>query len=226
MNYAQLEFYISQPRLNRFLRACKNSKTKAQKLYKINLRVSQSFYPILNLFEIFFRNAIYSVIAKEFTDADWIINEKNGFMRHPSLSRGNFSIKNQILKSENKMRRSGIIVTTSKLIAEQTFGFWTTFFDAPHFKLVRGCTLNAFPNKPTSVNRVIIEQKLYGIRTFRNRIYHNEPICFRGANVDFAEARTVLNDIYDLLNWINPDLKIYIEYFNNITKKIGQANHL
>ena len=55
MNYNKLEYYVSQPRLNRFLIASGNSKVKAQKLYYANLKVAQSFYPVLNIFEVFFR---------------------------------------------------------------------------------------------------------------------------------------------------------------------------
>jgi hypothetical protein len=78
MRYAQLEYYVSEPRLNRFLRACSNSKTKAQKLYRINIKVSEAFYPILNLFETFLRNTIYNEIAHSLHDPDWIINEQKG----------------------------------------------------------------------------------------------------------------------------------------------------
>ena len=49
MNYNKLEYYVSQPRLNRFLIASGNSKVKAQKLYHANLKVAQSFYPVLNI---------------------------------------------------------------------------------------------------------------------------------------------------------------------------------
>lgn len=226
MRYAQLEYYISEPRLNRFLRACGNSKTKAQKLYRINIRFSEAFYPILNLFETFLRNTIYNEIASAFHDPDWIINEQKGFMSDSSLSRGRFAMKNQVLKIHHKIILLGGRVTASKLISEQTFGFWTTFFEKAHYKLTKGCSINAFPNKPPNVNRMILEQKLSRIRILRSRIYHNEPICFRAGNIDFSEAGGVLVDIHDLMNWINPALSDYAEYFNNIQKKINQANAL
>lgn len=148
MNYSQLEYYVSQPRINRFLRACGNSKSKAQKLYKINLRVSQAFYPLLNLFEIFLRNTIHNHIATHFN------------------------------------------------------------------------------HKPKTVNRSILSAKLKRIREFRNRIYHNEPICFKGTAIDFSTANNIMNDIHDVIKWINPVLLGYTEYFNNINSKIAIANTL
>jgi len=53
MNFNKLEYYFSQPRLNRFLAASGNSKAKVQNLYHANLKVTQSFYPVLNIFEVF-----------------------------------------------------------------------------------------------------------------------------------------------------------------------------
>lgn len=61
------------------------------------------------------------------------------------------------------------------------------------------------------------------IREFRNRIYHNEPICFRGNAIDFSKAMEVRDDVQTLISWIDPELLKYIEYFNNIDRKIVQA---
>lgn len=226
MTYAQLEYYVSQPRLNRFLRACGNSKSKTQKLYKINLRVAQAFYPLMNLFETFIRNAIYNELINHFSDSDWIINQKQRFMSDPSLSASNFFLKTSVLKAEQKIRRAGCQVTSSKIVAEHAFGFWTAFFDPHHFKLIHGASLKALPNKPKVVNRSTMAVKLNRIREFRNRVYHNEPICFRGASIDFLLAKTVIDDIHDIIGWINPSLKTYTDYFNNINGKIEQAGKL
>jgi len=48
MKYDTLEKYVSIPRMNRFLIAT-GSKSNAMELYRVNLRVSQAFYPVLNL---------------------------------------------------------------------------------------------------------------------------------------------------------------------------------
>ena len=76
------------------------------------------------------------------------------------------------------------------------------------------------------MNRNILNQKLNNIREFRNRVYHNEPICFNGNAIDFAEATSIKNDIYELLEWIDADLTDYVDYFNGIDTKINRANNL
>jgi len=226
LEYQKLEYYLSKPRFDRFLIATGNSKTKAQKLYRINLRVAQSFYPVLNLFEIFFRNIMNYQVSSHFTNPNWIITQKNGFMNDPSLHSSRFFLKKSVSKAERGILRKGRIVTSGKIIAEQSFGFWTSLFDTHHYRLIGGVVIHCFPNKPRNVNRNIISQKLNRIREFRNRIYHNEPICFNGNRIDFTEATNIKQEIYELLNWIDTDLTEYVEYFNGIDTKINMINNL
>ena len=212
--------------MGRFLRATNNSKQKAQQLYRINLRVSQSFYPLLNLFEIFLRNSINYQVTSHFANPNWVITEKNGFMSDRSLRNSKFFLKNSIQKAERTIQRKGGTVTSGKVIAEQSFGFWTSLFEPHHYRLIGGSVIHTFPNKVASANRSTIAQKLNRIREFRNRVYHNEPICFSNNNVDFSNAEDILKELYELLNWIDPELIQYCDYFNNISSKIDSANKL
>lgn len=141
-------------------------------------------------------------------------------MNDPSLRYSNYFLKNQVAKAERKLRQRRRSVTTGKVIAEQSLGFWVSLFDRHHYRLISGYIINCFPHKPTSVNRHIISVKLQRIRDFRNRIYHNEPICFDATNIDFQHAEDVKTDIYDLLLWIDTNAKAYVEAFDNIDGKI------
>ena len=226
MNYNKLEYYVSQPRLNRFLTACNNSKVKAQKLYHANLKVAQSFYPVLNIFEVFFRNVCNYQISAQFTNPNWIIAEKNGFMSDHSLSRSKFYLKKSVSNAEQSIIRKGGIVTAGKILAEQSFGFWTSFFEPHHYRLVGGVVIHCFPNKPANINRSILSQKLDRIREFRNRIYHNEPICFNNNSIDFAYASAIKNELYQLLYWIDNDLPTYVKTFDSIDSRINSANNI
>lgn len=225
MKYSILEHYISQPRLDRFLAASTNNKTKAQKHYRANLRVSQSFYPLLNLFEIALRNSIHQQMSFHFANPDWIIHEKNGFMNNHSLYSSQYFLKNSIIKAERKISRR-ITVTSGKLIAEQSLGFWTSLFEPHHYRLIGGCVIHVFRNKPGSINRSIISQKLNRIKEFRNRIYHNEPISFRGNRIDYANSISILNEINELLKWMNPELQNYVSYYDSIHSKVRAASKI
>jgi len=226
MEYNKLEYYLSQPRLNRFLLASGNSKIKAQKLYRANLRVAQSFYPILNLFEIFLRNTCNYQVSSHFANPNWIITEKNGFMSDASLTASRFFLKNSIINAERTIRRKGGLVTAGKVVAEQSFGFWTSLFDPHHYRLIGGIVIHSFNHKPAGVNRSALNQKLNRVREFRNRVYHNEPICFHGNVIDFTYAENIKDEIYELLSWIDPDLTNYVEYFDAIDNKINIAKNI
>ena len=185
MDYAKLERFTSKPRLDRFLVSCANSQERALRLYDANLRVSQAFYSIMNLLETFLRNSINDNLAIHFGDAAWIINQKNGFMNDPSLG-PKFWIKAQIIKAEAGTRGT---ITPGKIIAEQTFGFWTSLYEPRHYRLIAGYVIHCFPYKPSHVNRTYIANILKDIREFRNRVYHNEAICFNNITIDFTHAR-------------------------------------
>lgn len=96
LKYHKHEHFVSKPRLDRFLNACGNSKSKAQKLYIINLRVSQETYPLLNLFEIFLRNGINEKVSAYFTDTDWIVNQKSRVVSNPSLAPSRYQMQNSV----------------------------------------------------------------------------------------------------------------------------------
>lgn len=226
MNINKLQQYLSSTRFNRFLQATNYSYSKAEKLYIANLNVAKSFYPILNLFEIALRNSIDSCLSAHFGDSDWIINQKNGFMSDKSLSSSRFYLKNSIGKAQKTILNKKVTVTSGKIIAEQSFGFWTSLFEKHHFKLIDGCVIQIFSNKPKHVNRNVLSKKLNNIREFRNRVYHNEPVCFNGTNIDFTEANEVKNEIYDLLTWIDTDLATYVKNFDSIDDEISLARNI
>ncbi len=85
MKFRDFRQYFSSSRISRYLAATANSNQKATKLYKANLKVAQAFHPLLGVLEVVLRNRINDVLTAHFTDPDWIINQKAGFMADPSL---------------------------------------------------------------------------------------------------------------------------------------------
>ncbi|HEY1048005.1 MAG TPA: hypothetical protein VGF79_16305 [Bacteroidia bacterium] len=219
MEYIKLEQYTSKPRLDRFLISCNNSRERALKLYEANLKISQAFYPIINLFEIFLRNTMNDKLSFHFSDQAWIINQKNGFMNDSSLG-PIFWLKVQVKKAEENARGT---ITPGKIIAEQTLGFWTSIFEPKHYKLISGYVIHCFPNKPANINRVYIAKALRSIREFRNRIYHNEAICFDNISINFSHANYIKFEIYNLLDWMDTDLKTYVKNFDTVDILINEA---
>jgi hypothetical protein len=220
VKYYKLEKYASVPRMERFFVAT-GSKSSAMNLYRVNLRVSQAFYPVLNLTEIFLRNSFYTCIEHHFSDSDWIITEKTGFMNDSCLAKSGYYLRNCVVNAENKMSKRGIAISSGKVLAEQSFGFWVSLFESAHYKLIGGSVIHSFPHKPPHINRKALLVLLSKIRDFRNRIYHNEPICFSGTNIDFTYVNQIKNDLFEMLGWIDPDIKRYVQQFDSIDSKIN-----
>ncbi len=219
MQYQKLEQYISKPRLDRFLISCSNSQERAEKLYSANLKVSQAFYPILNLLETFLRNSINNNLSNYFNDSNWIITQKTGFMNDSSLAT-QYWLKKQVEKAERNTRGT---ITPGKIIAEQTFGFWTALFEPHHYRLFGGHIIHCFPNKPAHINRNQIAGILKDIRKFRNRIYHNESICFDNITIDFSNAESIKQRVYDLFDWMDSDMRNFVAQNDSIDQAISEA---
>lgn len=226
MQYQKLEFYISKPRLDRFLTACGGSKTRAQHLYQANLKVAESFYAVLNLFEVFLRNRINTELSIYFSNPDWILTEKNGFMNDYSLIGTKFYLKKEVLSAERRLTVRRKPISAGLVIAEQSLGFWTSLFNTHHYRVLSGSVIHCFPHKPSHVQRKQLNLILNDIRDFRNRIYHNEPVCFIGNNIDFSKVLQIRNNIYDVLNWMDRDTAFYVLQFDTILASIEIAQHI
>lgn len=208
--------YLSRSRYNRYLLATGHSLTKAKRLYLANMRLAQAFHPLLSQFEVIFRNSLNELLVSNFSDAEWIIRQKTGFMSDSTLNRSHFFLRTCVVKTERQLVSKGIPVTSGKIIADQTFGFWVSFFLPHHYSLVSGSPIHCFPFKPATENRASIHSKLEEIKNFRNRVNHCEPLCFSGGTIDCSYALRIRSVVYDLLRWIDPDLPKFFGQFDGI----------
>lgn len=213
--------YLSRPRNNRYLTASGNDKNRAKRLYNANIRLAQAMHPILTQFEVVLRNSLNLQLSSHFVDTDWIIHQKNGFMRNTSLSSSNYFLRSSVLKSERKLTRRGIPITSGKIISDQTFGFWIALFLRHHYSLIGGQPIQIFVNKPAVEDRASLYSKLDDIRNFRNRVNHCEPLCFNGNNIDCSQTLDIRAKLYDLINWIEPELVQFFESIDNVQNKVN-----
>ena len=232
MRFENFRNYFSSPRIGRYLTACSNDTKRCEKLYKANLKVAQAFHPLLGSLEVVLRNGINDQLTSCFSDPNWIINQKTGFMVSPTLTYTNKKtrqvetnrfILNSVKGAERKLRKRGIGITSGRIISEQTFGFWTDLFENHHYKILKGRPIKLFKNLPSGYGRTEILNELSKVRQFRNRINHNEPICFVGGTIDFSNTIAVYNSALNLLKWINPELIPWIKDIDKINATITKA---
>ncbi|MGA9212412.1 hypothetical protein, partial [Kaistella sp.] len=129
-----------------------------------------------------------------------------------------------ITKTESNLRRKRIPITNGKIISDQNFGFWVSLFLSHHYSILSGQIIQIFPYKPATETRASIYSKLYKMRDFRNRVNHCESIFFNGNSIDCTESLAILNTIYDMLKWIDPELEKFFEGLENVRNKINQIN--
>jgi len=216
MHFKLYQQFLSKPRMSRFLNVANQNVGLATKFYEHNLMVSQSFYPLIHFFEVFLRNALDERLRRYFNNSNWMLEQQGGFMADETLMPSRFYLRTCVGKAEKALLQKRKRITSGNMVAEQQFGFWTSFFETHHYKLLKGMPMHIFPLKPKHCSRKEVSQKLNRIRTFRNRIFHQEPICFLGARRNYTNAGLVKTDIYDLLEWMNGDLAIYVEQFDKI----------
>lgn len=235
MKFRDFRQYFSASRVNRYLLATNNLSIKAVKLYKANLKTSQAFHPILGIFEVVFRNKLNDILTSHFTDPDWIINQKTGFMSDRSLrftykrtgqQKTNDFLKREINKAEKRLQKTRTPITSGKIIAEQTLGFWTDLFEVHHYRILKGKPIQIFHSLPAGTGRKEVNDELDRVRRFRNRINHNEPICFNGNNIDFTETLEVYNSIINLLTWIDPEIIKFIADIDKVKNTIDKAKRI
>lgn len=135
-------------------------------------------------------------------------------------------LKNSVENSERRFRRLRIPLTSGKIIADQTLGFWTDLFELSHYRILRGRPIQIFNHLPAGIGRIEVCDRLNKVRKFRNRINHNEPICFSGNNIDFNYAEDVYNSIIELVSWIDPELIDWIKNMDSVIIKINNAKKI
>jgi hypothetical protein len=216
MDFAKHEWLFSASRINRYLIAVGGNPNKALELYKYNIQIAQTLHPLISILEVALRNGIDRALNKHFHDANWLITQRGQFA-HPKMvyksSRGHvlpdrFFIE-KLKKADGKLSSRGIPLTHGKLLAELTFGFWIKFFDSNSIKILKGAPLQAFRHKP-KCKLADVHSHLNSIVTLRNRIAHNEPICFNAKGLlCLITIETHEKNIMDALGWIDQDLQIW-----------------
>jgi hypothetical protein len=172
--------------------------------YNLNLILSKNLYIPLSVLEVSIRNAINKHFT-QFYGNGWLINEAS-FLQRDAIKK--------ITESKNRILERKETLTSEKLIAELSFGFWTSLFQQPYDKLLRFNNLKQiFSNLPKKEDKVIdrkyISAQLNLIRSCRNRIFHHEKITAK------SKFSHIENDILEILNFLDIELYNYVLKLNS-----------
>jgi len=208
MPNSQFHTAISTPRFNRYLAACDNNRKQAEKLYRLNLRLSQKMYAVIGLFEVILRNSI---------DRHFIPNKGPFWLEEAVMDNGYLDIspgcEDSFHAVQEAIHKLGQEYTHDRLIAKLTFGFWTYQFSKKEFAAAGSTLLQIFPNKPHGIRQKDVFKNLIRINDTRNRIAHYEPICFdkTTGTISSIPIQRRYELVVEMLGWLgcNPKKILY-----------------
>lgn len=199
MDKKYMERLFSAGRLARFYEVANHDMREAGALYAGNIQLSESVYPGLVVAEVALRNAVHRQLSYLYQTADWHLLVE----QQPAL-RG---LQPSIAKAQQHIRDRGEAVSADKVVAELNFGFWVTLFNRAYEDALWKQLRIAFPHLPKAERqRPTVSVVVNAVRVLRNRVYHNEPVCWNLQELAKQHEQTL-----QLIGWVEPQLLTWLE---------------
>lgn len=200
MEYNKLFFekVFSNKRMERYFLLYEDDR-KAIDHYRSNIELAESFYPCLSVFEVALRNALSRELQTMTGREDWYTI----FSDTPGLT----NLNRYITQAQKQIINRKESITVSKVIAELTLGFWVSLLNSEYERLLWKHLRRAFPYMPKHLRqRKNVSAPLNSFRTFRNRVFHNESICW-----NLTRVTEIHDNLFLVMEWINKDLPLWLK---------------
>ena len=205
------EKVFSKDRMRKYFSLYPHCEEKAIKHYQCNIMLSEAMYPCLSVFEVELRNSIVRELVDFAGREDWYVV----FSTTPGL----MELNKYISTAKKQIANRGEEVSSAKITAKLTWGFWTSLFNRNYERILWKDLRRAFPFvKKDNRQRKVIASCLNKFRRLRNRIDHNEAICW---NLD--EVQMIHNEMLNVMGWMNKDVPTWVskfDRFNNVCQDI------
>lgn len=170
--------------------------------YRCNLELSEAMYFSLPVFEVTLRNALCRELIHMTGREDWYVV----FPNTPGLAALNRYITQAIKQISGRHEQ----ITPSKVIAELTLGFWVSLLNSEYERVLWKNLRRAFPFMPkVKRQRKNVSAPLNRLRAFRNRIFHNESICW---NINHVKG--LHSEIIEILGWMNSGVPEWVARYD------------
>lgn len=211
-NKSYFEKVFSTKRMERYFQLHGDEK-RAIAHYQSNIELAESFYPCVSILEVALRNSISRELETMTGREDWYAI----FPTTPGLN----NLNRYITQASKQIIGRHETVTPSKIIAELTLGFWVSLFNAEYELILWKPLRRAFPYLPKNLRqRKYVSAPLNSFRAFRNRVFHNESICW-----SMKRISEIHEQLYTIMGWINKDLPnwaLSIDRVEDVQKVICQ----
>lgn len=187
--FQKLERSLSVPRLDSY-RKLGGGDEGALCRYLWNIALCEALYPSLQILEVGFRNSVHSEIARVTSTPEWLTTQ---------LAILFDSEKMRIAEAKEGLRKTGKPVTEPYLIAELSFGFWTSLLDVRYDRLWHKIIMGVFPAMSRAIRtRAEASSRMSVIRKLRNAAVHHHSIWH------WHDLEKKHSDIHTLIEWVCP----------------------
>ena len=184
--------------MERYFLLYPNDENRAIKHYECNLMLAESLYVSLSVLEVTLRNALSRELETMTGREDW-------YAIFPTTA-GLRSLNRYITEASQHIVPRNEQITPSKIIAELTLGFWVSLLNSEYERTLWQALRKAFPYMPKKERqRKNVSTPLNTFRRFRNRVFHNESICW-----NLARVEEIHDEMLKVIGWMNRDLPEWV----------------
>jgi hypothetical protein len=192
LEYAEIERVLSKPRLDSY-RQHGESNEKALSRHLWNTALCEALYPSLQTLEVTFRNAVHSELGGVLSVPEWL-SAPPGFLYEDEIL--------AIEKAKQSLRQ-GRGITEPCLVAEMSFGFWTSLLDSRYDRMWPKLIAKVFPNMPRTIRtRGEVSKRMNKVRKLRNAALHHHSIWHWG------DLDNQHQDLHTLLEWLSTSMSM------------------
>lgn len=181
---------LSSDRFDTYRQWANSDEALAIRLYTFNVQLSAALYGPLHMLEVALRNVADRRLTVVY-GPDWLDD--------PVALPGRYQ-RESVIKARTQLLRERKAATHGQMIAELTFGFWSSLFghDATHLWQHLRPVFQA-----KGIQRGLIAGQLRDLRLLRNRVAHYEPILAQPLAQRYGSVTT-------LTGWLSPSAAAWI----------------
>ncbi|HKI31944.1 MAG TPA: hypothetical protein VKA46_08745 [Gemmataceae bacterium] len=191
--FQKIRACVSSPRLDIY-RQPGDSDFDVIVRYLWNVQLCEALYPSLQALEVAFRNSLHAAATGRFHSEFWFDPPPNRLAR---------SEQADVTTAKADLGKQGKPLEVGRIIAELTFGFWTSLLNTRYERVFwPWMLLPTFPGMPRHIRtRHTVSKRFNEIRALRNRVFHHERIA-HWPNLAQRHA-----DLVEAIGWISPEGK-------------------
>jgi hypothetical protein len=187
LDYTKLERVLSKPRLDSYRHLGQNDRDALCR-YLWNVALCESLYSSLQALEVAFRNAVHTELGAAIAVPGWLTSPP-GFIYEDEMS--------AIGKAKRSLRERRGTITEPFLVAEMSFGFWTSLLDSRYDRMWPKIIAAVFPRMPRTVRtRSEASKRMNRVRHLRNSALHHHSIWH------WRDLTDQHRDLHTLLDWL------------------------